>query len=79
MMWTSKIWRNYTDDWHPTDDIESLDRCDSCYKVWRQKIDAENAEIERIEAEAEARRQEIFARARARNPERQIEFELGFE
>ena len=77
MIQTTRIWRNYTEDWQPTDGIESLDRCDSCYAIWRKKVDARNAEIARREAEAEARRQEIFARARAsESTERQIEFDF---
>lgn len=75
---TTKIWRNYTEDWQPTDDIESLDRCDSCFAKRQAKIAEHDAEVARREVEAEARRQEIFARARAATPsERQAELELG--
>ncbi len=80
MMLTTKIWRNYTEDWQPTDDIESLDRCDPCFAARQAKIAEHNAEVARREAEAEARRQEIFARARASTPiERQTELELGLD
>lgn len=80
MMQTTKIWRNYTDDWQPTDDIESLDKCDSCYAKFKMKWAAHDAEIARMDAEAEARRQAILARALAsRPPERQTEFDFGQE
>ncbi len=80
MMLTTKIWRNYTKDWKPTDDIESLDRCDSCFAARQAKIAAHEAEVARREAEAEVRRQEIFARARVARPiEHQTELELGLD
>ena len=79
-MQTAKIWRNYTDDWQPTDEIESLDKCDPCYAKFKRKWAEHDAEIARIEAEAEARRQDILARALAsRPPERQSEFDFGQE
>ena len=77
-METTKIWRSYTEDWEPTDEILSIEKCRSCYAVWKEKLDAHYAEVARREAEAEARRQEIYARAReSAAPERQIEFDLG--
>ncbi len=72
---TERIWRNYTDDWQPTDDIQSLDSCSSCRAEKRAKWEAHKAEVARQEAEREARRQEIFARSKTAEP---VERQLGF-
>ena len=77
---TTKIWRFYTEDWEPTDEIVSITKCPSCYVVWKRKLDEHYAEVARREAEAEARRQEIFARAREAQPsERQIGFDFSLD
>ena len=80
LMWTNRIWRSYTSDWQPTDDVESLDKCDSCYAAWQTKHAAYEADIARQEAEAEVRRRAIYERSIASRPkEDQIKLDFEFD